>query len=221
MAILIFLPTIVNCNIQYSVSQHHATPALGSLIDGGANGGISGSDVTLIESTMQNVDIKGLADQSIVGLPLCQVAGLIQTQKGPIIGIFNQYAHRGKGHTVHSVNQLKSFGIIVDDDPLSSSGQQCIITPDGYHIPISIRNGLPWMDMSAPNPTELLSYPHVIFTSDMPWDPQVHDHEYNIQDLEPPTDTTLLDPTYHSNTINDFGDMTFYSKLPTRTTQTA
>jgi hypothetical protein len=28
---------------------------------------------------------------------------------------------------------------------------------------------------------------------------------------EPPTDTTLLDPTYHSDTINDFGEMTFYN----------
>jgi hypothetical protein len=61
------------------------------------------------------------------------------------------------------------------------------------------------MDMSAPNPTKLLSYPHVIFTSDMPWDPLVNDHKYNIQDLQPPQDTTLLDPTYHSDTINDFG----------------
>ena len=84
------------------------------------------------------------------------------------------------------LTNLKSFGLIVDNVPLSFSGQQCIITPDGYHIPLSIHNGLPWMDMSAPNPTELLSYPHVIFTSDMPWDPQVNDHEYNIQDLQPP-----------------------------------
>jgi hypothetical protein len=45
----------------------------------------------------------------------------------------------------------------------------------------------------------------------MPWDPQVHDHECNIQDLEPPIDSTLLDPTYHSDTINDFGEMTFYN----------
>jgi hypothetical protein len=45
----------------------------------------------------------------------------------------------------------------------------------------------------------------------MPWDPQVHDHEYNIQDLQPPDDNTLLNPTYHPDTINDFGEMTFYN----------
>jgi hypothetical protein len=112
--------------------------------------------------------------------------------------------------TVHSVNQLKSFGLIVDDVPLRFSGQKYIITPDGYHIPLSIHNGLPWTDMSAPNPTEFLSYPHVIFISDMPWDPQVYDHEYNIHVLQPPTDITLLNPTYHSETMNDFGEMTFY-----------
>jgi mannitol-specific phosphotransferase system IIBC component len=42
---------------------------------------------------------------------------IIQTNKGPIIGVFNQYAYYGKGQTVHSVNQFRHFGIIVDDSP--------------------------------------------------------------------------------------------------------
>ena len=207
-----------SCNIQYSISKHHFAPSLGSLIDGGANGGVSGSDVVLLNNTMNNADITGLVgDQTLNGLPLCTVAGLINTQRGPIIGIFNQYAHSGKGHTVHSVNQMKHFGLIVDDIPLQYTGTQCIITPDGYHIPLSIRNGLPWMDMSAPNPTELNSYPHVLFTSDMPWDPQIIDHEYNVDDLIPPSDPDLLSPAYHPDTLNDFGDITTYNVNSTNT----
>ena len=91
------------CNIQYTISKHQFTRSLGSLIDGGANSGVSGTDVTGLQNTFSNADITGLAgDQSLSGLPLCTVAGLIHTQKGPIIGIFNQYAYSGRGHTVHS-----------------------------------------------------------------------------------------------------------------------
>jgi hypothetical protein len=199
--------------IHYSVSQHHITRNLGSLIDGGANGGVSGEDVLVLETSLNNANIDGLpGSQSLQGLPLCMVAGLIQTQHGPIIGIFHQYAHSGKGHTVHSVNQMKHFGIIVDDVPLSLSGTQCIKTPDGYHIPLSIRNGLPWMDMSPPNPTELQSYPHVMFTADTLWDPQVYDHEYSVHELQPPLDdNNQLIPAYHPDTLNDFGEITIHN----------
>ena len=196
--------------IKYSISQHQLSPNLGSLIDGGANGGVSGSDVLLLDTSQNHAELTGLGgEQAIKGVPICTVAGLIQTQNGPVIGIFNQYAHSGKGHTVHSVNQMKHFGMIVDDVPLSLSGKQCIITPDGYHIPLSIRQGLPWMDMSQPTLSDMDSYPHVMFTADMPWDPQVHDHEYNIHEL-PPLNADQLDPAYHPDTLNNYGELTTY-----------
>ena len=197
--------------IQYHISQHQLRANNGSLIDGGANGGVSGNDVVLMDTTQNHADLTGLAgEQSIKNLPVCTVAGLIQTQNGPIIGIFSQYAHNGKGHTVHSVNQMKHFGLIVDDIPLSLSGKQHIITPDGYHIPLSIRQGLPWMDMSPPTPDELETHPHVMFTSDIPWDPQVHDHEYNIHELEPMNAEDLI-PAYHPELLNNFGEITTYN----------
>jgi hypothetical protein len=168
---------------------------------------MAGSDVTVIATNPTQVDITGLDDNSISSLHLCTVAGLIQTQKGPIIGIFHNYANHGKGHTIHSINQLKHFGLTVDDTPISLSGTQSITTPDGYHIPISICQGLPWMDMTAPNQSEIDSYPHVIFTSDMPWDPQIYDHEYNIVDLPNTTDT--LTP-YHPQSLNDYRELTLY-----------
>ena len=197
------------CLITYRINQHQRTTARGSLLDGGANGGVAGNDVLVIETTLEHVDINGLADTtSIPSLAICTVAGLIQTQHGPIIGIFHNYAYHGKGTTVHSINQLKHFGLTVDDTPLSLSGTQSITTPDGYHIPIHIRQGLPWMDMKAPTPSEMDSYPHVIFSSDMPWDPQVYDNEYNIRDLQTPTD---LHPPYHPDSLNNFGELTTYA----------
>jgi hypothetical protein len=67
---------------------------------------------------------------------------VIQTQNGPIIGVFNQYAHYGQGQTIHSVNQMKHFGIIVVDSPCQfSGGKQLPEMPDGYFILNSICNG--------------------------------------------------------------------------------
>jgi hypothetical protein len=76
-------------------------------------------------------DVNGIGAKSLTNLPICTVGVAIQTQKGPIIYVFKQYAHYGKGQTVHSVNQLKHFGIIVDDSTHPfSCGKQRLETPD-------------------------------------------------------------------------------------------
>ena len=63
------------------------------------------------------------------------------------------------------------------------------------------------MDIHAPNPHELDSYPHVFFTSDTLWVPTNLDQETNLADLADP-DQPPLDPSYYPNTLNDYGDIT-------------
>jgi hypothetical protein len=41
-------------------------------------------------------DVMGIADKSVTSLQLCTAIGLIETHQGPLIGIFNHYAHYGK-----------------------------------------------------------------------------------------------------------------------------
>ena len=125
-----------------------------------------------------------LRDNTLQQIPVCTVAGLIQTQHGPIIGVFHQYAHQGTGKTIHSVSQLRHFGTIVDDTPRHFGGKQRLETLDGYIIPLSIRSGLPYMDMSPPTQEELDTYPHVFFTADMEWHPQSVNNEYHVADLD-------------------------------------
>jgi hypothetical protein len=81
----------------------------------------------------------------------------------------------------HSVNQFKHFGIIVDDSACQfANGKLCLETPDGYFIPISISNCLPYIDIHPPMDEELEAYPQVNFTPNMPWEPQVFDNEYDL-----------------------------------------
>jgi hypothetical protein len=197
--------TLSHCERAYSIHQNMLGPC-GSLIDGGANGGLSGSDVIVIADTFLTADVNGIANNTLKKVPVCTVAGLIQTQHGPIIGVFHQYAHHGTGKTIHSVSQLRDFGTIVDDTPRSFGGKQRLETLDGYIIPLSIRSGLPYMDMSPPTSTELDTYPHVFFTSDMEWNPQSIVDEYPVQDLDL-NDDDLQHNEYHPDTINAYGEL--------------
>ena len=127
-------------NIQYRAHQSQVqTNPTGSLIDRGANGGLSGADVRVLStSSTQFADINGIANASLTNVPLCTVAGYIDTDKGPIIGIFHQYAHTGEGHTIHSPLQMEAFGLEADEKSSAiGSGTQTITHPDGYKIPLS------------------------------------------------------------------------------------
>jgi hypothetical protein len=50
-------------NIQYNVSQHAVqTSHNGSLLNGGANGGMSGNNIVMLETTLFTTDFTGIAD---------------------------------------------------------------------------------------------------------------------------------------------------------------
>ena len=80
-----------------------------ALIDGGANGGIGGEDMTLVgfhpEHKKVNVGIAG--DHQMTGLPLAVFAAMMMSDKGPVIGIFHNYALcRRQKQSIHSKIQL-------------------------------------------------------------------------------------------------------------------
>ena len=114
------------------------------LIDGGANGGYSGDDVTLIEESQRRVSISGLDSHTVKNIPVSTVAGVLTSTSGPIIAIFHQYAHKGSGITVHSVNQLKAFGIQVHDSPtIFGSRSPCLMCRGIVYPSGVIRQGGP------------------------------------------------------------------------------
>ena len=87
----------------------------------------------------------------------------------------NQHACCGKGKTIHSSGQLEYFSNLVDDKSVKVKGTQCIITNDGFKIPISIKNGLPCIPLRPCTDAEWDTLPHIIVTSDLDWDPTVLD----------------------------------------------
>ena len=60
------------------------------MIDGGALGGMSDAHVRVIEITLNKVHGTGLAEHSVVNLPLRTVSGSIVTSSVTTVGIFDQ-----------------------------------------------------------------------------------------------------------------------------------
>jgi len=146
--------------------QHGTTHTVtGSLVDGGANGGLAGDDVLILETaTTAKANVIGITSEVMSECPIVQAAGLVHTLSGePIICVFSQYAQAPRnGRSIHSKAQLQHFGCHVDDTSHRVGGKQCIVTPDGWTIPLHVREGLPYFDMSKPSPDDMSSSCHRI-----------------------------------------------------------
>ena len=170
-------------------SNHH-------LIDRGANGGLAGADMRVIHTTPRKINIVGIDDHEFTGLNVVTAAALLDTQKGPIIGVFHEYAHLGKGRSIHAAGQMEWFNYQIDDRSKSVGGAQRIKTSEEYVIPLSIESGLVYMhSMRIPTDHDLQNYPHVFFTSPDIWDTSVLDHEIPqslLEDINQHSDASLL-----------------------------
>ena len=146
------------------------------LIDRGANGGLAGADMRVIHTTPRKLNIVGIDDHELTGLNVVTAAALLDTQKGQIIGVFHEYAHLGKGRSIHAAGQMEWFNCQVDDRSKIVGGAQRIETSEGYVIPLSIESGLIYMHtITIPTDQDLQNYPHVFFTSPNIWDASVLD----------------------------------------------
>ena len=189
--------------LMYSISNHvYAKHA--SLVDRGANGGLAGSDVRVLNSTMRKVDVLGIDNHQVTGLDIVTAAGVIQTQNGPCIAILNQYAYLGKGKTIHSSGQLEFHKNQVDDRSKKVGGKQCIITLEGYVIPLQVINGLPYLNMHPPTDSDLEKLPHIVFTSDIDWDPSALDCDFDLD--KDWADIPHIDDIYDNLAFDEFGN---------------
>ena len=55
-----------------------------------------------------------------------------------------------------------------------------VVTHEGFAIPLHVRNGLYYMDMSPISNDDLDSYPHMFITANSPWNPDVVDEVFFI-----------------------------------------
>jgi hypothetical protein len=98
-----------NLHVTYSISSHQCSNDRGALIDRGANGGIAGSDVCIIEKVLESndetrtVDVCGIDNHGeLTSIPIVNDGGVVLSQHGKVIAIMNQYAYTGRSKSIHS-----------------------------------------------------------------------------------------------------------------------
>ena len=164
-------------HVQYTISTSQAHPARGALIDRGANGGIAGDDVRVIATSNRHVDIQGIDNHRMNDVPIVTAGAVVNTQKGEVIAIMNQFAYTGKGKTILSSAQLEAFKQTVHDKSSKVGGKQRIETLDGYIMPLNFRQGLPYLSIRPYTDKEWDELPHVVLTADTDWNPSILDNE--------------------------------------------
>jgi hypothetical protein len=172
------------CNMlkTYHVSNHTRQKDI-SLVDRGANGGIAVNDVRRISTCSdKTVNVMGIDNHQLTSIPIITAGGVSTSHLGPVILIFNQYAHHGKGKSIHSPVQLESFLHEVNDRCIKLGGKNHIKTIDGYIFPLDFCDGLPYLPLRPYTDDEWDNLPHVLMTSDQDWDPTTFDNTISNND---------------------------------------
>ena len=100
-----------------------------------------------------------------------------------ILQVFD-YAYHGKGHSIHSKGQMEHIGHQVEDRSRRSGGSQWIVMNDGGLLPLSVRDGLSYLDTEPITAEDMGKYPIVNDTTENGCQTVMIDNEFSIADLK-------------------------------------
>jgi hypothetical protein len=136
----------------------------------------AGKNFTPISFTGTLVDVSPYSSQyqPMKDIPIATVGTLWthpQTKQDYIL-VVHEAIYFGDllDHSLVNPNQLRHFGIQVSDNPYDHEHPLQIST-DVCDIPLDINGTIISFQTRAPTDEELNSYPHIVLTSDHPWDP--------------------------------------------------
>jgi hypothetical protein len=113
-------------DFHYHVGQHDVADMEHALVDRGANGGICGNDMHILEGSQRFVDVIGLAGHKVNQLQIVTSQALVTTHQGDAIATFHQMALLGKGKSMMSCLQMEAHGADINDrSRLVPGGKQC------------------------------------------------------------------------------------------------
>ena len=158
----------------YSINKTHiyhvSKPSSSHYGSRGANGGLAGSDVRILERTGRTVSVTGIDNHEHPRLDIVTCAALLHTNHGKVDLIMHEYAYYGRGNTIHSPGQIEWFQNTCDDKSFHVGRKQVINFIDGYSTPLQCRTGLMYTSLlGQPTDADLSTYPHV--SGDPTWAP--------------------------------------------------
>jgi hypothetical protein len=71
--------------------------------------GLLENDVRFLATTDRFVDVQGIDNHQMTNVGIGTVAGVVRSNKGPVVLIMHQYALVGRGHSIHSPAQWEWY----------------------------------------------------------------------------------------------------------------
>ena len=190
----------------YHVSKHSSSQN-GSLIDRGANGGLVGSDVRVLERTGRCVSVTGIDNHELPVLDIVTCAALLHTNHGKMVLIMLDCAYYGRGNTIQSPGQIEWFQNTCDDKSFHVGGTQVINVHDGYSTPLQCRRFLMYMSLlGKATDTDFNIYPHVLLIGPHEWDPSVLDYTHPTTSRDPTCATDSSQRGAHDPRIDEISN---------------
>jgi hypothetical protein len=147
-------------------------------LDSHANTIVCGSNCVIIHYTGQECDVSPYTDahESIKSVPIVQAATAYDNPETgeTYILILNQAIWMGDKmrHTLVNPNQLRAYGITVQDNPFIEAPIFISTEDNNFSVPLSCKGTILGVATRTPTEQELQTCPHVTLSSDHEWDPQ-------------------------------------------------
>ncbi len=129
--------------------------------------------------TDRYIDVTGIRNHTEHELNIVEGTCVAASTEGNKILHIMEGAHMPNGRTIFASIQLEAFGCkVVDLAPEANGGiQPHIVSPEGYIFPMTIRQGLPILDIRPVLEDEWDRLQHVYLTSSEEWNPSLLDCE--------------------------------------------
>ena len=153
-----------------------------ALNDRGANGSIIAKGMAIGDRTDRYIDVTGIQNHTVGELNIVEGICVARSTIGDTVIHIPEGAHMPDGKTILSSIQMEHNGCkVIDVAPEANKGKPPhIISPEGYIFPMSIRQGLPILDIRPPLEGEMNDLPHVYLTGNSEWDPSRFDSEAKL-----------------------------------------
>ena len=146
-------------------------------LDSHADTTVAGSNCIILHYTGKECDVSPYRDNynPIQNVPIVTAATAWQS---PVTGqtyilVLNEALWMGDTmqHTLLNPNQLRHFGTMVQDNPMSNHPLSIITEDYDFSMGLTMVGTIVYTDTHTPSQNELASCPHVQLTSPKPWDP--------------------------------------------------
>lgn len=139
---------------------------------------VCGANCAILHYTGRECDVSPYTDAyaAIKSVPIVQAATAYDDPKTATttILVFNEAIWMGDkmDHTLVNPNQLRSFGVTIQDNPFAELPTFLSTEGNEFVMPLSCKGTIIGAPTRTPTDCELNTCPHVILSSDHEWNPQ-------------------------------------------------